>query len=241
MEVKPVLMLVLVSILLLHVHSVDAVFRIVSNRLQLFQYESVSFHCEGLDNSTQLKGIRNTEGFISVCDVTVTVSCTIHRAYLTDSGEYWCETDGGDRSSSTNITVTAGSVILESPVLPVMEGNNVTLKCRTKEMSSDLTAAFYKDGLLIGSSSAGEMILHSVSGSDEGLYNCNISSVGESPQSWLTVRALHRHICPSSGSNSHVYLILRTVFTIIMVVLLLLLLLVGLIHCHSNSESHRSR
>uniref|UniRef100_A0A3P8TFW6 Ig-like domain-containing protein n=1 Tax=Amphiprion percula TaxID=161767 RepID=A0A3P8TFW6_AMPPE len=74
------------------------------------------------------------------------------------------------------------------PVLPVMEGNNVTLKCRTKETSSDLTAAFYKDGLLIGSSSAGEMILHSVSGSDEGLYNCNISSVGESPQSWLAVR-----------------------------------------------------
>uniref|UniRef100_A0A3P8TMK9 Ig-like domain-containing protein n=1 Tax=Amphiprion percula TaxID=161767 RepID=A0A3P8TMK9_AMPPE len=78
-----------------------------------------------------------------------------------------------------------------SPVLPVMEGNNVTLKCRTKETSSDLTAAFYKDGLLIGSSSAGEMILHSVSGSDEGLYNCNISSVGESPQSWLTVRGLN--------------------------------------------------
>ncbi|XP_008302644.1 sialoadhesin-like, partial [Stegastes partitus] len=196
MEVKVVFMCdfsgMLVFILLLRVHNVDAVFRIVPNRLQLFQHESVSFLCEGLDNSTQLRGIRNAEGFISVCDVTEVVSCTIRRVYLTDSGEYWCETDGGDRSSSANITVTAGSVILESPVLPVTEGNNVTLKCRTKKTSSDVAAHFYKDGLLVGSSSAGEMVLHSVSGSDEGLYKCSISSVGESPQSWLAVRELHK-------------------------------------------------
>uniref|UniRef100_A0A3Q1ETS0 Ig-like domain-containing protein n=1 Tax=Acanthochromis polyacanthus TaxID=80966 RepID=A0A3Q1ETS0_9TELE len=114
-----------------------------------------------------------------------------------------------------------GDRLFPLPVLPVMEGNNVTLKCRTKKMSSGLTAGFYKDELLIGSSSTGEMILPSVSGSDEGLYKCNISSVGESPQSWLAVRgntlllfSLHSHICPSSGYNTHVYLILRTVFTI---------------------------
>ncbi|XP_054863732.1 high affinity immunoglobulin gamma Fc receptor I-like [Amphiprion ocellaris] len=220
------LMLVLVF-LGSHIHSCvsDAAFRIVPSRLQLFQYEPLTFHCEGLDGSSWLRGIRSAGGFLSVCDAAETpaASCRIHKAYRADSGEYWCETEGGDRSSSIRINVTDGSVILESPVLPIMEGDCVTLRCRNQTMSSDLTAAFYKDGLLIGSSSAGEMILHSVSGSDEGLYNCNISSVGESPQSWLAVRALHRQI-----HSSHIYLILRTVFTIVMVVLLLLL--VGVIH-----------
>ena len=79
-------------------------------------------------------------------------------------------------------------MILDSPVLPVMEGNKVTLRCRNKMASSNLTADFYKDGLLVGSSSTGEMIIHSVSKSDEGLYKCLISDGGESPERWLAVR-----------------------------------------------------
>uniref|UniRef100_A0A8P4KCM8 Ig-like domain-containing protein n=1 Tax=Dicentrarchus labrax TaxID=13489 RepID=A0A8P4KCM8_DICLA len=179
----------------------DAAFRIVPNRLQAFQYESVSFHCEGLDGSTQWRGIRNTVGFISACsEGTPVLSCTIHRAYPSDSGEYWCETEGGERSNSANITITAGSVILESPVLPVKEGNNVTLSCRKKITVSNLTADFYKDGLLMGSSSTGEMIIHSVSKSDEGLYKCKISGAGESAESWLAVRGETLH-CLSSNSS----------------------------------------
>uniref|UniRef100_A0A3B5B7Z8 Ig-like domain-containing protein n=1 Tax=Stegastes partitus TaxID=144197 RepID=A0A3B5B7Z8_9TELE len=108
--------------------------------------------------------------------------------YQADSSEYWCETEGGDRinlSANDQRCVPAGSVILDSPVLPVTEGDCVTLRCRSQKTSFDVAADFYKDGLLVGSSSAGEMVLHSVSGSDEGLYKCSISSVGESPQSWL--------------------------------------------------------
>ncbi|XP_044040293.1 low affinity immunoglobulin gamma Fc region receptor II-like [Siniperca chuatsi] len=207
----------------------DAAFRIVPNRLQVFEYESVSFHCEGLDGSTQLRGIRSTEEFITSCDERMPVlSCTIQRAYPADSGEYWCETKGGERSNSANITVTAGSVILESPVLPVKEGNNVTLRCRNKMTSSHLTADFYKDGLLMGNSSTGEMTVHGVSKSDEGLYKCNISDVGESPESWLAVSALYRETYPFSDHFFSVLLLLRAVFTIVMVALLLLL--VGLLH-----------
>ncbi|KAL7374844.1 hypothetical protein ABVT39_007925 [Epinephelus coioides] len=173
-----------------HVQNSDAAFRIVPTRLQLFEFEPVSFHCEGLDGSTQLRGVRNTVQFISACDERVPVLfCTIKRAYLADSGEYWCETEGGERSNSVNISVTAGSVILESPVLPVEEGKNVTLTCRNKTTSSNLTAGFYKDGVLIRSSSTGEMTIHSVSKSDEGLYKCHISGAGESPESWMAVRA----------------------------------------------------
>ena len=77
-------------------------------------------------------------------------------------------------------------MILESPALPVMEGDNVTLQCR-KEGASKGRANFYKDGLLVNTSSAGELIIHSVSKSDEGLYKCSISGLGESAESWLAV------------------------------------------------------
>ncbi|XP_042257859.1 low affinity immunoglobulin gamma Fc region receptor II-b-like [Thunnus maccoyii] len=219
----------------------DAAFlRITPNRLQHFDYDSVSLDCVGFDDSTQLRGIRNNEEFTPVCDInkrTPTGSlCTIEGAYPEDSGEYWCETDDGERSNSVNITVTDSSVILESPVLPVMEGDDVTLRCRNKTNSTNLRADFYKDGVLMKSTAAGEMTINSVSMSDEGLYKCT-SDVGTSPESWLAVRvfaARHNETrCSSSDDTSdqscHIYLVLRTVFTIVMVALLLLL--VGLLHC----------
>ena len=139
--------------------------------------------------------------------------CSIKNVYQADS-EYWCEAADGRRSNSINITVTgmftirqdishkcmfnnilisnichsAGSVILESPALPVMEGNPVTLRCRNKSTSTNLPADFYKDGLFKRSSSMGEMIIYSVSKSDEGLYKCNISGAEGSPESWLAVK-----------------------------------------------------
>lgn len=87
-------------------------------------------------------------------------------------------------------SVPAGLVILESPALPVMEGDNVTLSCRCRVTTSafNKTADFYKDGLLIESSSTGSLILHSVFTPDEGLYKCKMSVFGESPESRLTVR-----------------------------------------------------
>ncbi|KAM4611650.1 low affinity immunoglobulin gamma Fc region receptor III-A-like [Polymixia lowei] len=115
-------------------------------------------------------------------------SCTISHIYPWNSGRYWCESGLGETTSTFNLTIHEGAVILESPVLPVMEGDDVTLRCRTKT-PSNLTADFYKDGSLIGTESTGEMIIHSVSRSDEGLYKCNRRDLGESPESWLAVRA----------------------------------------------------
>uniref|UniRef100_A0AAZ1X890 Ig-like domain-containing protein n=1 Tax=Oreochromis aureus TaxID=47969 RepID=A0AAZ1X890_OREAU len=86
-----------------------------------------------------------------------------------------------------NLTVTGGSVILQSPVLPVMEGDDVTLLCKTKTTPSNLPAAFYKDGSLIRKQPTGHMTIQHVSRSDEGLYKCDISGHGESPSSWITV------------------------------------------------------
>nr|XP_033465082.1 high affinity immunoglobulin gamma Fc receptor I-like [Epinephelus lanceolatus] len=170
----------------------DAAFlRVTPNRLQHFEYEPVSFHCEGIPGSTRLRVIRNTVEFKPICDIKTTPTgsfCTIDKIYPADSGEYLCETEGQGRTTVNISVITAGSVLLESPVLPVTEGNDVTLSCRNKTTSSNLTADFYKDGLLIRSSSTGEMTIHSVSKSDEGLYKCHISGAGGSPESWMAVR-----------------------------------------------------
>uniref|UniRef100_A0A3B4TFQ1 Ig-like domain-containing protein n=1 Tax=Seriola dumerili TaxID=41447 RepID=A0A3B4TFQ1_SERDU len=146
--------------------------RIDPNRLQFFEYESVTFTCEGLFDCEIGHGSKSN---IS------TSSCKITSVYSDDSGEYWCEAGFGNRSNT-------GSVILESPALPVTEGDDVTLRCRNKTPASDLTAGFYKDGVFIRNSTTGNMTIHNVSKSNEGLYKCNISGAGESAESWLTVR-----------------------------------------------------
>lgn len=86
------------------------------------------------------------------------------------------------------MSYTVGSVILESPAIPVIEEGNVTLCCRNKMASSNFKTDFYKYGHPIHNSSTGNVTIHRVSKSDEGLYKCGISGVGESSESWLSVR-----------------------------------------------------
>uniref|UniRef100_A0A672F5H2 Ig-like domain-containing protein n=2 Tax=Salarias fasciatus TaxID=181472 RepID=A0A672F5H2_SALFA len=112
-------------------------------------------------------------------------SCRISYMVTRDSGVYWCESREGAAGSSINITV-ADTVVLQSPVLPVMEGQDVTLGCRTSAPST-LSAEFFKDGVSIGTESTGHMTLRHVSRSAEGLYRCSFRGVGESPPSWISV------------------------------------------------------
>uniref|UniRef100_A0A671UCX4 Ig-like domain-containing protein n=1 Tax=Sparus aurata TaxID=8175 RepID=A0A671UCX4_SPAAU len=153
---------------------------------QLFVGESVSLRCEEDDSSDGWTVTRNTtKGTRTKCGSRSL--CKIDAIFTWDSGVYWCESTGGAASSSINITVTGGAVILQSPVLPVMEGDDVTLTCTTK--TSNLSAAFYKDGSFIRTEPTGHMTIHHVSRSDEGLYKCNTISDGESPPSWISVTA----------------------------------------------------
>ncbi|XP_056225535.1 uncharacterized protein LOC130164676 [Seriola aureovittata] len=167
-------------------------------RSQFFKYEDFTVSCkkekeqreeEVEDGETEWRVMRMAlDGEVRPC----LFSCSITHAFpISDSGVYWCETGQGTTSVTVNITVTAGSVILMSPALPVTEGDDVTLCCRTTDaMSADsLTADFYRDGLLVATSSTGNMTIYSVSVSDDGLYRCNIPGVGESPDSQMTVRA----------------------------------------------------
>ncbi|XP_029932580.1 low affinity immunoglobulin gamma Fc region receptor II-like [Myripristis murdjan] len=224
MEVTAVCLTLVMKVLLLRSSSAqnsDLVsLHVDPSRLQLFLYESVSFSCEGLDGSAEWRVMRKIKRLINTCPT----NCSIRAAYAVDGGKYWCENENGERGHVVNVVVAAGSVILESPVLPAMEGSDVTLRCRNKTTPSNLTADFYKDDFLIRTGSTGKMTIHSVSKSDEGFYKCSVSDFEESPESWLAVRVFHEETqgCPPA------HLLIKTVLTSL---LMTALVVIGLLHC----------
>ncbi|XP_035989857.1 Fc receptor-like protein 5 [Fundulus heteroclitus] len=187
------------------------------SRSQFFKLDSVSLSCEEDNSSAGWTVRRNTtrrtrtqcgDGWGKPAGST----CTISSLYKHDSGVYWCESREGAASSSIQLTVTGGSVILQSPVLPVMEGDDVTLSCHTKTAPSNLPAAFYKDGSFIRTEPAGHMTLHHVTSSDEGLYRCSISGHGESPSSRISVSAPPTsEATPSTSASLQVRLVCHLV------------------------------
>ncbi|XP_042368700.1 low affinity immunoglobulin gamma Fc region receptor II-a-like [Plectropomus leopardus] len=209
----------------------DAAFpRVDPNRPQFFEHESIMISCEGLQGLTGWRVMKKIKGDTRTCASiwsTSTGPCKIDTAYPDlDSGEYWCEL-GAKKSSTVNITVTAGSVILESPVLPVTEGDAVTLSCRNKQMSSNQTTQFFKNGYLMDSSPTGNLTIRSVSKSNEGWYTCSVSEGVSSPQSRLTVR---EHT-PSADKERHhdPPLSLPLCIGVAALIVALLLLLLGLL------------
>uniref|UniRef100_A0A3Q3LUC8 Ig-like domain-containing protein n=1 Tax=Mastacembelus armatus TaxID=205130 RepID=A0A3Q3LUC8_9TELE len=121
---------------------------------QVFEGDFVSLSCEEDDSSAGWTLRRNTTTETRTqCGAdwgaSAGSSCKISYVLPWDSGVYWCESREGATSQSINITVSGKmTVILQSPVLPVMEGENITLICRT-QTSSSLPADFYKHGSLI--------------------------------------------------------------------------------------------
>ncbi|XP_039678190.1 uncharacterized protein LOC120572804 isoform X2 [Perca fluviatilis] len=217
----------------------------------MFEGQSVSLSCEEDDSSAGWTLRRNTthetrtqcgDGWGKPANY----SCNIKPMFSWDSGVYWCESREGATSNSINITVTGGPVILQSPVLPVTEGEDLTLTCKTKK-SSNLPASFYKDGSFIRTEPAGHMTIHHVSRSDEGLYKCLIRSVGESPPSWVSVTGEEVKEKPPTTSppsppstpdsspppsvlwSNSSSVVIRLVLLFLLVVLVLLVLLVLLV------------
>uniref|UniRef100_A0A8C2ZVC6 Ig-like domain-containing protein n=1 Tax=Cyclopterus lumpus TaxID=8103 RepID=A0A8C2ZVC6_CYCLU len=153
---------------------------------QLFEYENLSLSCGG---GWSVRRFTASDGKMSGCGgdwgSLTSGGCVLHTVKLPDGATYWCQSAAQQRSNSVQITVYDKPVLLRTPVLPVMEGHDVTLSCRTKT-TSDLPADFYKDGSFMRTEPTGHMTLQHVARSDEGLYRCNMSGA-ESPPSWLAV------------------------------------------------------
>ncbi|KAK2899542.1 hypothetical protein Q8A73_012671 [Channa argus] len=214
--------------------------RIDPNKLQFFDYESISLRCAGSHGPTEWRVMKKLPSQSQW--ETSAGSLNITPALVSHSGEYFCENEEGERSNSINITITAGDMILESPALPVREGDNVVLRCR-KRSFPNLPSDFYKDGILFNTGYLGEVIIDKVSTSDEGSYKCRISvSHEESQEAQLTVTAnitpAPQVTTPEYGQESphtgsiQLSEVLRIIFTLFC--LALLVLLVGLLQCRKN-------
>uniref|UniRef100_A0A8C2AK85 Ig-like domain-containing protein n=1 Tax=Cyprinus carpio TaxID=7962 RepID=A0A8C2AK85_CYPCA len=196
------------------------------SRTQHFTYVSLSLSCEDQSNSAGWRMRRYTDdwGWLEDCSSLwgsqTGSACTISSTITDDTGVYWCESESGENSPPVNITVHPG-VILESPVHPVTEGENLTLRCLYPYPTSPiLRADFYKDGTLIQDNTT-EMIISTVSKSHEGFYSCKHRERGESPKSWISVTASSR-ISGSDGLNAVIVGVTAGLTFLIIVVLVLL-------------------
>ncbi|XP_070710455.1 low affinity immunoglobulin gamma Fc region receptor II-like [Pempheris klunzingeri] len=256
MEVTVLCVRLLVNVLLLlrargqnshYLENADAAFpHIDPNRLQFFEYETITINCGSFHGPTEWRVMNNAPSN-AIGWATSTRSLTINPAFVSHSGEYWCGNAEGERRNTLNIAVvTAAGVILETPASPVREQQTVTLRCRRKTPHND-TADFYKDGNSTGIGYTGKMTIHNVSKSDEGLYKCRISAAGESPESLLAVRALTGNVPPAPQNTTSeddkeisfhpplLSVLLPTAITILCVPVLLLL--VELLWCWKNKGS----
>ncbi|XP_068164268.1 uncharacterized protein [Antennarius striatus] len=170
------------------------------NRSQFANREEFTIGCQLPDDNNQWKMMRfdSWVGTIAECPNQVTsdrhLSCTSRSALPWADDLYWCESAAGDRTNALNVTTTVVMVVLETPTLPVWEGNNVTLRClyrnrTTKEFTTKFRTVFYKDDRLKFVTNGASVTLPSVTKADEGLYKCRHPEEGLSPIRWIGVKA----------------------------------------------------
>ncbi|XP_072232981.1 low affinity immunoglobulin gamma Fc region receptor II-a-like [Leuresthes tenuis] len=189
--------LILTTLFALHLLP-TATLSVAPDQSQFFQYDRISLSC--VANSTGWIVKRNTlQRTAQKCQRGWAIqrgsSCIIENAYPADTGAYWCESPQGECSNTVNITVKAHGVILKSPLHPVEEGKDVTLRCsyrreEEEEETSDFPANFFKNGVFNGGQTSAELTLNAVSKSNHaGFYKCEHPTKGYSPESLLTVKA----------------------------------------------------
>ncbi|XP_047655788.1 Fc receptor-like protein 5 isoform X2 [Tachysurus fulvidraco] len=163
------------------------------SRTQHFTKDSLSLSCEDQSKSTgwTVRRYTHSERVLDCSHWGSVTGSTCNISFLSTSytGVYWCESESGENSNPVNITVHDSDVILESPVNPVTEGHPLTLRCLYHNPnSSNLRTIFYKDGSVIQNQTTGEMIIQTVSKSDEGFYQCKHQQSRKSLKSWVSVR-----------------------------------------------------
>ncbi|XP_049423570.1 uncharacterized protein LOC125883383 [Epinephelus fuscoguttatus] len=171
------------------------------SRSQFFNGETFSVSCQLPDDDTQWKMMRFNDfvGNITECPNQVSsgrrLSCTVRSEFPWADVLYWCETPAGERSNALNITTMAGVMVaLESPSLPVLEGEDVMLRClhknrTTNKITSNFGAIFYRNHRRIRVTTEGDLTLTAVTKADEGIYKCRHPVDGPSHESWITIKA----------------------------------------------------
>ncbi|XP_029381683.1 low affinity immunoglobulin gamma Fc region receptor II-a-like isoform X2 [Echeneis naucrates] len=213
-----------------------ATLNIHPNKLQFFKYETIILTCHVPEDSTGWRVMRNTSiRVLQPCSEiwkSQHLSCSTEDTFPSDTGAYWCQSDRGERSNAIHIRVIDKGVILQSPSLPVMEGDPVTFLCLYKEKDQDtptsnFQTSYFRNGAFIGRHSKGNMTLPSVSMSDEGLYKCEHPTKGQSAESKLTVSRRDRTpSSPPPSPSPHVVSLPRLLCSIVLISLNLLLLAV---------------
>uniref|UniRef100_A0A665T3B8 Ig-like domain-containing protein n=1 Tax=Echeneis naucrates TaxID=173247 RepID=A0A665T3B8_ECHNA len=181
-----------------------ATLNIHPNKLQFFKYETIILTCHVPEDSTGWRVMRNTSiRVLQPCSEiwkSQHLSCSTEDTFPSDTGAYWCQSDRGEPFCFPD-----KGVILQSPSLPVMEGDPVTFLCLYKEKDQDtptsnFQTSYFRNGAFIGRHSKGNMTLPSVSMSDEGLYKCEHPTKGQSAESKLTVS--RRGLCHLNNYQS---------------------------------------
>ncbi|XP_026138865.1 uncharacterized protein LOC113115486 [Carassius auratus] len=204
------------------------------SRTQHFTSVSLSLSCEDQSNSTGWRVRRYTDdGRLEDCSSLRRGSqtgstCSISSTVSSDTGVYWCESESGEKHHPVNITVHSG-VILESPVHPLTEGDNLILRCLYQlKTPSYLRADFYKAGSLIQNQTT-EMSITTVSKSHQGFYYCKHPR-GESPKSWISVRDSR-----SDGLNPMIIGVTAGLTVAVLIIVFLVLL-----WCYRNNKDNVS-
>ncbi|MGH0125226.1 UNVERIFIED_CONTAM: hypothetical protein FKN15_058915 [Acipenser sinensis] len=147
---------------------------------QIFPGETVTLSCEVERGSAgwrfkQYRNGREEAGCSKQYSSRYGYSCTISTAQYHHSGVYWCESASGqERSNAVTLTVSNEWGILQTPPLPVFEGDSLTLRCRVRTGYSAVRIVFYKDNKELQSRAGTRLSVDRVSKSDEGSYKCRV-------------------------------------------------------------------
>ncbi|XP_019120232.2 Fc receptor-like protein 5 isoform X6 [Larimichthys crocea] len=201
------------------------------DRVQHFTSDSVSLNCEGNSTEWRVRGLTGNR-YLSYCSYWGTMTgstCNMYSSWQSD-GVFWCESGSGEFSNAVNISLQDINIILVSPVHPVTEGDPVSLSCKLRTGIFDSNVFFYRNDELIQNDTRKERNISAVSKSDEGFYKCQYSEE-ESPQSWMSVKAVSRPESSSFPVGLIVGLVCGTI--------LLLLILLFLLYCYRSSKDSR--
>ncbi|PIO40787.1 hypothetical protein AB205_0197800, partial [Aquarana catesbeiana] len=97
----------------------------------------------------------------------------IRSSVVEDSGDYQCQTIGGDISDPVFLNVTYNYLILQRPPSVIYEGDPLTLRCHHTRDFIAINTKFYKDDQEIQSSESDSTFhIPNITINQSGLYKC---------------------------------------------------------------------